>query len=319
MSTDHLSAEQLQGLLEGRASEQEAGALAAHVDSCARCAREMAALGGVFEALSGLTALSPSAGFADRVMSVALPASDLGADLLATGHVAPQSLLEYLDAGLTPAGHAVVERHLAACAPCRADEREWSVLFRQLGALDRFAPSAEFRATVLAQLPAPSTDLVARRRVRPARLGRGLIRAAGDYVRGQVARVRDLGRGRWAVVAGVGTAPAVVAASIAWVVLSHPLVTMRGLVQFAWLQATQLVGALAGPFLGGVVESAATYQLWALAQSLLSTPVVALLGAAAMCAVLSASVWVLYRTLGPIYRNLLPLRLTSGRYARANV
>ncbi len=319
MSTEHLTAEQLQGLLDGRASTKEARRLRAHVAACELCSDELSALAGVFDALSGLAALAPTAGFADRVLSVALPATESASDLLDSGHVTQESLLEYLDGGLSPAGHGAVERHLAACVSCRDDERAWSALFAELGSLDRLAPSADFRERVLARVPVPAGALAASRRRGFAWAGRGLAHGAAAFVRGQVARVRDLGRGRWAVVAGVATAPAAVAASIAWVVLSHPLVTMRGLAQFAWLQATQVVGAVGAPLLGGVLESAATYQLWAIAQSLASTPGVALLGALTVCAVLSTSVWVLYRYLGPIYRNLLPVRLTSGRYARANV
>jgi len=315
MRNEHLNGEQFQGLLDGRVSDEEARAWRTHLDGCEPCASEMAAFAAVFEALGHVAAFSPSSGFADRVIEVVVPVTDLGSDLLVRGHVTTEALLDYLDAALSPAAHGVVERHVAACGSCRDLETEWSQVFRELGTAERFAPSADFREGVLAQLPSSVLAPAA-----PRERSGGMVTS---WVRGQarslVARVQNKGRGRWAVLAGVGTAPAAVVASVSWVVLSHPLVTMAGLVRFAWLQATQVATGLGGVVFGGVVESAATYQLWTAIQSLASTPLVALLGVAFVCAVLSSSVWVLFRNLAPIYRNLIPIRLAGGRYARVNV
>ena len=313
MRDEHLSAERIQDLLDGRVSAEEARTLSAHVDGCARCTAQLSAFGQVFTSLGALPPLTPESGFADRVMDRVVPRGE-SSDLLATGHVRTESLVEYLDGAMAPAAHAVVERHLAACSGCKDREAEWSIVFRQLSAVERLAPAEGFRERVLARLPAVLPA------VAPERKHGNLLARWSRTQMGAVARRLALGgRRRWAVVAGLGTAPATVAASVAWVVLSHPLVTARGLMQFAWLQATQLASTVGGTLLSGVMESAATYQLWAAIQGLASTPLAVALGVAAVCAVLSSSVWVLVRTLGPVYRNLIPVRLLDGRYARANV
>ena len=274
--------------------------------------------------LSALKPLRLPDGFAERVISVAVPSTVLGGDVLEQGHLTAEALVDYLDAALMPVGRKTVERHLAACASCRDLEQEWAQVFKDLGSVARLAPPDDFRARVMAAVPQRSVippEIASRLAARRAKLAnegpiKRWIRAQANQL---VARVSNRGRGRWAVVAGLGTAPAAVAASVAWVVLSHPLVTVSGLARFAWLQATQIAATLGGAFFGGLMESAATYQLWVWVQALIGTPLVAIAGAAALCAVLSTSVWVLFRNLGPVYRNLIPIRVMNGRYARANV
>ncbi|MFQ5745891.1 MAG: hypothetical protein ACE5HF_01570 [Gemmatimonadota bacterium] len=69
----HLGPERLEDLVAGRA-ETRAPAEAAHLDACAECRRDLAALAGIAESLGDLPAFAPRRGFADRVMArVSLP------------------------------------------------------------------------------------------------------------------------------------------------------------------------------------------------------------------------------------------------------
>ncbi|MFP4622611.1 MAG: anti-sigma factor family protein [Gemmatimonadota bacterium] len=65
----HPSTERLQAYAEESLDGAERAAVRAHVVECAECGAEVAELRSLFEALSGLTAFAPSAGFADRVMT----------------------------------------------------------------------------------------------------------------------------------------------------------------------------------------------------------------------------------------------------------
>lgn len=66
--TDHPTTERLNAFVEKTLDAGERSGVAAHVEGCPECRTEVAELRSLFEALEGLTAFSPAAGFADRVM-----------------------------------------------------------------------------------------------------------------------------------------------------------------------------------------------------------------------------------------------------------
>lgn len=120
-----------------------------------------------------------------------------------------------------------------------------------------------------------------------------------------------------AVLAGLGTAPAVVAATLGWVVLTHPLVTTSGLVRFALLKMGQLTDGLISTVIGGAGDSALLYALYSGFEIVASAPGTAALGGLALLVLMAASTWVLYRNLAPMRETLRPAPVGQG-FARVN-
>jgi hypothetical protein len=66
---EHLSAESLQGYVEGAIGDADRAVLESHLAACTRCSSELEEWRSLFTVLASLPQLSPAAGFADRVMS----------------------------------------------------------------------------------------------------------------------------------------------------------------------------------------------------------------------------------------------------------
>jgi hypothetical protein len=321
----HLSAEQVQAFLDRALPAPDAAKIEQHLQVCERCASEMHAWQVLFAdlgAMSHHSSLTPSGGFADRVMAqVAVPGPGT--------HIPMNTLQEFLDEMLD-ARHALrVEEHVRACPPCTAEADHWLALTRRLDEIGSFAPSDGFSDRVMARVEVRhgvtwASRLLGRAGARPrasaaahvpwgilqdfvddvlpakgaSRVVAHLDACAGcrDQLRswlevaarldalerhapspGFHARVLATSRaGRtahalatptplwaraaataskfipktresWAALTGVAFTPAVIAGLAAWVVFSHPAVTVASLASFVWWQVADLASmTLAG-------------------------------------------------------------------------
>lgn len=293
--TFHLSDERLQALLDGQLPEGDAARAREHLAACVRCETRMETWRGLYAELDGLPALTPSAGFAERVLGElpvlqdvpSLPARLLarlrqGRSAAAPAHPAPGRLQDLLDGRVGGRRAAALEAHVAACASCRREVEGLARVVSSLERLPRFAPSEAFADRVMAavRVPEPAPALVRMRR-----------RA--------VARVREVlslrTRRAWAALAGMAVPPAVVAAMVAWVVFSHPLVTPGSLASFLWLQGADAVGLLtawlsgAGTLTGLLAQTRSALETLSMAA--------AATGFVAFSALTVVAVWVLYTNL----------------------
>jgi len=66
---EHLSAESLQGFVEGTIGDADRVILESHLQICTQCSGELEGWRSLFTTLAGLPQLSPAAGFSDRVMA----------------------------------------------------------------------------------------------------------------------------------------------------------------------------------------------------------------------------------------------------------
>jgi len=66
---DHLSAESLQGYVEGAIGSAERAVLESHLAACAKCSGELGEWRSLFAVLTDLPQLAPSTGFTDRVLA----------------------------------------------------------------------------------------------------------------------------------------------------------------------------------------------------------------------------------------------------------
>ena len=163
----HLSAEEVQALLEGELPARERARAEEHLDSCARCSEELDAWRLLFSELGELPALGPRSGFSERVLAeVEIPEkvplaarirARLGALLPAEAHPEGGKIQDFVD-GLLPARQAArVGAHLEACEACAHEATEWRALIGRLSALPHRAPSEAFADRVMAgvRVPAP--------------------------------------------------------------------------------------------------------------------------------------------------------------------
>lgn len=161
-SNVHLSAEQLQALLEGEMPNAARSRAEEHLTGCARCSAELDAWATLFADLGALPGHGPTEGFADRVLSgVTVPVErplaarlrdQLTGRVPADAHVSSGVLQDFLDGALADrrAGH--IERHLAACGVCTDEADAWIDVMRRLSGLERFAPSEGFSERVMASV-----------------------------------------------------------------------------------------------------------------------------------------------------------------------
>lgn len=312
----HLSEEAFQGFLDGSLPDAEADRVREHVVSCARCRSELEGWEVLFHELGGLGELEPSPGFADGVMD-ALPAPEpatvplaarirglfgLGrkapAVTTADGHLtgsAAQDLLE----GLLPRPQAVTaEEHLHACRLCRDEVDAWRTLMVRLDDVPRMAPSPGFSERVMAHVRVKSALAVARPTVR-------------ERLAAWLESISPRTRKGFAGLAGAAVTPMATLALVAYVVFSHPLVTVGNLLTFFWLEAQDVTGALLSTLLGGTVESGLLARGWDLVQTVGGSPGAAALLFALFSALTVAAVWVLYR-------NLIATHTVDERYAHVS-
>jgi len=290
----HLNADLAQAFLDGRASAEDARTIEEHVHSCVECSQAFEEWRAVYGRLGHLTALEPSHGFATSVME----RFQREAAFDAQGHLSADVLLDYLDGRLAAESVPATQSHLAACSDCAEQEQAWKALFGSIAGAGHHAPSTDFADSVLAaaRVRAPQTVLGV-----PVK-----GHAPPGWIQTAVARLRNRDRKSLAVLAGLGTAPAVVLATLGWVVLTHPLVTTSGLFRFAWLKLAQFADSLTGAVVGGAGDSALIYALSSALEIVASAPGPAALGGLVVLLLMSGSTWVLFKNLSPIRETLNP-------------
>jgi anti-sigma factor RsiW len=292
---EHLSAEAVQALLDGALSPAERARAEEHVASCARCASEIDAWQLLFEGLQDLPTLAPREGFADRVVAgmetpeplpwAARVRASLAARLAPDRH-ADDGRLQDLAAGVLAARQETrLRSHLDGCAECASRAESWRVVLGHLDRLDRFAPSEEFAARVMAEVrvPVPATA--------PSRVpewGRMLARAR---------RLVPQSRRAWAAISGVAVTPAVTLGLVLWTVFTHPAITPGGLASFAWWKASELASFAWGAATSRAMQSTEIFGLFAWLRSLAFTPTAVVAAFLVFSAATVVAAWVLYRNL----------------------
>lgn len=303
----------LQGLLDGSLPEGEAERVRGHVSSCARCSAEMEAWELLFHGLADLEDIGPSAGFADRVMT-SLPREPETRPLAArirewlrigqrrvewAGHLDAARAQDLLDGALPRGELAAVEQHLHGCRLCREEVDGWRSLIVQLDGVPTLSPSPIFGERVMAHVRVRNAVAT----VRPT-VGERLRAWAGEFA------VRN--RRRVAALAGAAVTPAVTVALLAYVVFSHPLVTIGNLLSFLWLKGQEAVGASASALLGEVLQSGVVLVAVDITRGLIATPGMAATLFALFGIGTLAAFWILYR-------NLIATHSVDGPYAHPSI
>lgn len=292
-SHDHLSAEQMQALLDGDLPRPEALRMEAHVDECARCRSEFSAWQALFDDLGELPALTPSPVFRGRILE-ALPAQGSArgrarraaeATAVAGDHIPPGRLQDYLETSLGARLAARVDAHLDTCAVCRSELAELRKVSQALDTLTQFEPSPEFGLKVMAAWRVEQMVQVAM--APTTRWGH-----LSAWARSRAPSTRQ----GWAAVMGVATAPAVVFALLVQSIFSSPLVTLGNLAAFARLKMADLATALGGR-IAPSLQATGLDGLAGTALDLLSSPAVAAGAATVASGLTFAALWVVYRSL----------------------
>jgi anti-sigma factor RsiW len=285
----------MQALLDGSLPDGEVAGVQKHLASCARCASELEAWQVLFHELGELGGMSPSDGFADRVLRevplgapepAPLPARIRGwiggrSDAVEPArHLDPGALQELLDGRVSAHGVTAMESHLRGCRLCREEMGAWRALVVCLDDLPRLAPSLGFSERVMAHIRVQAALAVARPSFR-------------ERVLAWVEAVNPRTSRRVAALAGAAVTPLVTLALVTYTVFSHPLVTVGSLWTFLSLRSQDLLAAVMGPLGEGLVSLQAHSAFQYLAQTPAAMAgVLSLLG----CLTLMA-VWVLYRHL----------------------
>ena len=145
----------------------------------------------------------------------------------------PQWMLDLFAEGvLAPAEQAEVEQHLGGCPQCAAEVEACRSMIATLGSLPRFEPDPGFADAVMARVQTQPATLSLR-------------------IQGWLPETR---RG-WVLLSGALLAPVVpVVMLIAWL-LSHPMVTTGGLMDWVTTQGLALASSAAGGLSRAVFES----------------------------------------------------------------
>lgn len=306
---EHPSAEAIQALLDGALPSGERAAVEEHLASCARCSAEMDGWRSLFERIGDLPTLTPGPEFAERVLAgveIAEPrswAARIRASLRAavrSGHPDEDRLQEYAD-GLLPAWQAArVRAHVEGCDRCGSRAAEWGTVLGALNGLDRFAPSEQFAARVMAEVrvpaAAPAKQRVPEWRRALAPLGRVVPRT----------------RKAWAAISGVALTPAVTLGLVLWTVFTHPTLTPGALVSFVLWKAGDLAALAWNAVSAQAMASTEVFGLFSFFQSLSLSP--AALGGVflAFSAAAVAAAWVLYT-------NLVNTRSAGDNHAHVSI
>ena len=320
--TRHLSEDALQGYLDGALPDAERDRVGEHVASCARCRSRLEAWELLFSELDGLDEIAPSTGFADRVMAdlpresrESLPwAARIAARLPAplpgwlgldgreearAGHLTGEAIQEFLDGVLPRPAALTVEEHLHGCRACREEVDDWRAVMVQLDDVPHLAPSPDFGERVMAHVRVQSALAVAQPTLR-------------ERVASWIEALSPRTRRRMAGLAGAAVTPVATLALVAWVVFSHPLVTVGNLLSFVSLEAQDVGAATVDAVLGMTLESGLLYRAWDLLQTAGSAPGAVALGFTMFSAVTLVAVWVLYK-------NLITTSSVDLRYGHASL
>jgi anti-sigma factor RsiW len=298
----HLSAELLQGFLDGVASPREAARVQEHTASCARCRSELEAWRTLFGELGALADVAPSPAFRERVLQ-AVPAGRLARASVADRfvrwlgralgrrpevpapallHPAAESLQDFLE-GLLPRAEALgIEGHLHGCRDCRREVDDWRRVITRLEGLPRLEPTPELSERVMAHV----------------RVQLALSTATptlAERLQLLVASVTPRTRRRVAALAGAGVTPAVTLGLLAYAVFSHPLVTLGNLLSFVWLQGSERVSVVGSGVLERTTESEAVFRAYQALEVVFASPGTAALAVTGLAGLTLTAIWVLYR------------------------
>ena len=312
-----MSEEAFQGFLDGSLPDAEADDVREHVASCARCRAELEAWEVLFHELGDLGEFSPSAGFADRVMDAlprpepeTLPLAARVADRVrgwlgragsvsAEEHLGSETVQELLDCVLTRPDTAAAEQHLHGCRLCREEVDEWRALMTRLDDVPRLAPSRGFTERVMAHVRVQNALAVAQPSLR-------------ERMANWLDAVSPRTRRRVAGLAGAAVTPAATLALVAYVVFSHPLVTVGNLLSFLWLEAQDAFALLTTALLGETVESGLLSTVRSLVEGATAAPGAVALAFTMFSVLTVIAVWILYR-------NLIAPTSVDGRYAHVSL
>ncbi len=304
----HLSAEEVQALLEGELPGRERARAEEHLDSCARCSEELETWRLLFSELGELPALEPRSGFSERVMAeVEVPErmplaarirARLGALLPAGAHPEGGRIQDFVD-GLLPARQAArVRAHLEACETCAHEATEWRVLMGRLSSLPHKAPSEVFADRVMAGVRIPA----------PVRAPATQVAPVWARALAFVGRMVPKTRRAWAAISGVAVTPAVTLGLVVYAVFSHSALTPGALAAFLWWKANELAVLLWNAFVSHVLESETLFQVYSLLDSLAKAPWALVGGFAVLSVLMAGALWVLYK-------NLIVTDTADGGYA----
>jgi anti-sigma factor RsiW len=299
----HLSAELMQGFLDGEVSPREASRVREHTASCARCRSELEAWQTLFSELGELADVAPSAGFRERVLHsvpegrarrepvlervarwvrARVPGVRTPSVSPALLHPGSERLQELLE-GLLPRADALgVEGHLHVCRDCRVEVEGWRELMSGLGALPAHAPSAEFSERVMAHV----------------RVQLALVAAKPSFAERMqllVGSVTPRTRKRVAALAGAGLTPAATLGLLAYTVFSHPLVTLGNLFSFAWLEGSQRLDTVSSGLVERTAESQTLSRIYQTLEVVLGSPATAALAVTGLAGLTFMAMWVFYR------------------------
>lgn len=304
----HLSAEQIQALLDGELPDRERRSVEEHLSACARCSAELESWGLLFSTLGELPELSPREDFGDRVMAdvevpLATPArarlGALWARRRTRAHPAVDRLQDFLEGALSGAQAARVRAHLRTCDECTRELEAWSGLMGQLNVLPRFVPSEEFADQVMAKVrvPAPATAPA----TVPART-RALAAA-----RSLIPRTRRA----WAAISGVAVTPAVLFGLVLYAMFSHSALTPEALASFIWWKVNGLATSAWHTMIARLLESDTLFRAYSFLDSVTRAPWALVAGLVAFSLLTGAALWILYR-------NLIVNSAVEGEYAHVD-
>ena len=304
----HLTEQQIQGLLDEQLSEEEFADAQEHVVFCTRCQSDLEAWQLLYAELGGLDEVGPSSDFAARVLEH-LPAQEEAKSwrqrvrswLTTRGrsakeHLSPERLQDHIE-GLVPARQvARIEAHLSGCTACRSDVSDWQGLFEGLGTIQSMEPSEGFYERVMAQHRV--LQLVVAWDPASAKVGR--------FAR--LKRLVPRTRRAWAVIAGLAVPPITIGSVVLFEVFSNRALTPGYLASFLSWKVADWGTAL----LDGAVESATALQAYAVIDFLAGSPLLALVGAVSFIALFASAGWVLYA-------NLFQTPRTDHPYAHVSI
>lgn len=304
----HLSAEEIQALLEGDLPEGEVARVRGHADRCARCTSELQAWQTFMQELDELPLLEPSVDFSSRVLehvpvrrSALARLRDRVRSLVGrrreSRHPAPGLLQEYAEGILSGRKLRGLEGHLAACTSCRSEAEEWGAVMSSLSALPQLDPGPAFADAVLARVelaPVP-----ARRK-----------RLSWDRALGALDRLVPTNPRGWGIAGGVAAAPVAAFVALVGYVATHPVLSLTDLAIFAWWQVSEAASFASAWATGILLEQQLTAQIWALTQSAIQAPGWTAGALVAGWIASAAAGWVLYR-------NVIAPPDTAGRHVHA--